>query len=233
MNIRDKIEKLLALAADQGATEHEAQTAIEMATALATKHSIDLTALHPGATPPGAVELDIEVTSPGHYPWYLQVGAACCKLYGGRCVQNPDENKMHLYATDDVIDAIEMTFDFIIDQIEEWYKKALKERPGMNTRQRTEYRTSFKWAAANRVNQRAYDYQNKMITDDAFAKQQTGHNALVVRENFRQREDEVKAFWKEMGVHLTRGRAVGGKPGAGTRDGAAAGNRVSMHRTLS
>ena len=230
--ISKKIRKLLAVAEDAGATEAEAQTALEMAQALAAKHAIDMAQL----LTPEEQEISrrmMKASSRQGDFWWSRVSVVVYALYPVQVWRQPwgKITEYHVAGSAEFLDAAVDTFSFITAQVERLYKENLPS--GMTQRERANYRKSFKWACATRVMERAQELKRQLTTDNNVAQRHTGQNALVVRESRDELVSNVRDYLKNEGFRFTQARPKRGAHGIGSSDGARAGNDVQFHRGLS
>jgi uncharacterized protein DUF2786 len=150
--IQDKIRKLLRLARDAGASEHEAANALAMASRLMLEHNIS----HIGE------EEDLDPVIKGQWMhvrrkhmWEVRVATATAMLFSCKSAFDEIMGSHYFVGRADNIAVCEETFPWICEQIEELYKEGLKTFRGtLNQKARAEFRKNFKWSAAVRVYRR-------------------------------------------------------------------------------
>lgn len=225
-NIKERIRKLYALANDKAATEDEAATAMRMASGLMAKHGIALSDI--GGEPSKAKKGSKLTEKFDQYEVWLANAAG--HLFGCRCI-TLDGGKQGLYfiGRPDNIEAAEQTLMFLTRQVEAFYKQAL--RPGLTQKARSEFRRTFKVAAASRVQHRVVDLVREMQSSDAAAKGATGSNALVVKGYFDQMFSEADTEMNSI-PNLRTQKARSYRTGSGTQAGFAAGNRVKLRQEV-
>lgn len=194
--IRTRLEAMLRMTQANGATEDEADTAMRLAAALAAKHGIDLDQLaqSTGAPKPKIVRAGKRDAMPIHQAFAARAAA---RLVGVRCVVF-DQGKagFEFVGRESLIEATEELMFWLFRQIEELYKVALAARSQelgrtMTSRERGEFRKTFKPACAHRVFNRAqdiaYDMRHGGTSVDT-------HNALTVQNYFETLEEEIHDF---------------------------------------
>ena len=222
-SIREKIKKLLALANDSGATEAEAESAMEMATALMMKYNL-------------SVDLDEERKTTIRGPhvmsnlddkWHISAASAAAVLYSCRLIVMGGGG-FEFVGRPEAIDSVQDLTMFIVNQIEAQYKKHLPK--GLSVSDRAEFRRTFKLACATKVHSRAWYIMEQLRNDDTKALQFTGSTALVVK---RENELQLKAadeIINSAGLRNTRHR--NSKMGSGTLSGIRAANDVQLNKQL-
>lgn len=225
-NIRERIRKLYALANDKAATEDEAATAMRMALGLMAKHGIELSDI--GGEPSKAKKGT--ALSNRFDPFEIHLANAAGYLFGCKVVTIAmGKEGLYFVGRPDNIEAAEATLLFLTRQVEAFYKAALP--AGMTQRERSEFRRTFKIAAAGRVQQRVRALIRDMQSNDAAAKGATGSNALVVKGYFDQMFSEADAEIAQIaGLRTTKVRDR--KTGSGTSAGYAAGDRVKLRQEV-
>lgn len=214
-----RIRKLLALAKDKGASEHEAATAMSMASALMLKHNIDHV---DDKDAPGFVE---SRKSPIlDQKWHFFLAGAVASLFNCRAVYTNIVVCHSFVGRPANVEAAADTYEYLIEQVELAYKQGLvafKRQMGrIGKSERGEFRQTFKEACALRIYQRVKEIkaaERNVIPD---------HRALVVIDNDREKIDEVLAAGgvkegKEMTLR---------KSGFGTGAGASAANQIQLQK---
>lgn len=216
--IVDRIRKLLRLAKDKGASEAEAASALAKAQELMLQHNIDHV---DDEDKPGIVQGEI---SPDRWDskWHLYIANAVAELFTCRTLWNKQCN-FRFVGMPLNVQAAEVTFPFVIDQIETLYKEGLnafKQQVGkLNQQTRSDFRTTFKEACAMRVLKKAREIlaaRRNQIPD---------HMALVVID---QTMDKIDQMFSTMGTK-TKSVAVR-RSGFGTGAGYAAGDQVELSK---
>lgn len=219
-HIKEKITKLLRLANDKGATEAEAAQAMAMAAALMAKYGVEVSLREDG---------DDEATIRGDWfmggdrKWHIIVGDTVCYLYFCKYVVRRQTGEFQFVGRPDVIAAAEMTFTWLVQQVERLYKECLPK--GMSKAVRAEYRRTFKEACANRMRYRAWQILEALRNDDNLALEATGSKALVVKNAREQAINEAAEILKGQTKALTLKKS---STGIGTRFGDAAGQLVQL-----
>lgn len=220
--IKDKITKLLRLVADKGATEAEAMQAAQMASALMMKYGVEVALTEDGEEATirgdwfGAGEYDKK--------WHIIIAHTVQYLYFVRFVVRRSSGEFQFVGRPDVVDAAEMTFKWLCEQVERNYKTFLPR--GLSKATRAEYRRTFKEACATRMRYRAWQILEAMRNDDALAIEATGSKALVVMKA----RDEALAEAADLMKDCTSLTLKQSSTGVGTRFGDAAGNAVQLDR---
>jgi len=218
-SIRIKVRKLLAMAADAGASDNEKAFAMRKAQQLIEEHNIIL-----------GEEADadsIEVVKGGRfgvglkYPYHRVVAQQVAYLYDCRHMFWSNGRDGHAFwGMSHQVEAAEETFVWVIAQIEDLYRIALKAFDGgLGKSQRAELRSSFKDACAAKVAQRIHD----IIAQ----RDQTGRHsrALVVVETATHKVDEMI---KAENVKTKKLPAL--RQGFGTIAGYNAGDQVQIQK---
>lgn len=222
--IKGKIKKLLNLANDKGANEHEAERAMEMASALMMKYNITLDPEDTDST-----EVTESSITQLPEPWHTVLASASAYLYGCKVIQYPKQGMTFVGRAENQ-DAAIQTLLFLASQVEAHYKMNLPK--GLTKGDRAEYRRTFKYACANRVYHRAKEIMQQFRDNDAKAIEYTGSTALVVMQTMDQLIAECKTFMDELpGLRDTRPTIR--KSGSGTFDGFKAGDKVQLNRAVS
>jgi hypothetical protein len=131
----------------------------------------------------------------------------------------------------DNIDAAQMTYQFLCEQIEALYKHSLPK--GLTQRERAKYRKEFKFTASLRVYNRACEIIRSMRAGEQI--EGTGSTALVVVSQLKQLEAEVNDFLSQVvGGKEVKGRSVTIKEFTqGVADGRRAGDKVQLNKVVS
>lgn len=234
-DILDKIRKLMAMAdKNSGATEAEMETAMGMAQALMMKHAISEDALevHEAGVDRHWVEDD-----DGHYYafdiWAIPLAGAAGALNLVQMWRSRSGNdvKFSFVGRKDACVAADLMLRTLAREVERLYKLNLPR--GLDKRDRAEYRRNFKFACATRIQQRAWEMERLLRTDDRKAKEMTGSTALVVVSTIKQRMDEINQW---VAVQYPKGGKVA-KPtkrryGYGSADGLRAGDHAKIREEL-
>lgn len=215
--IRDRIRKLLALAKNN-TNEHEANAALARAQEMMVEYGVNEV-----GDDPESIEVIRGDYMNGTFraAWHFQVASAVARLYGCRNFFTTGKHKgLHGFAgMPHQIEAAEETFLWIVDQIEEYYKQALKAFDGgLSKTQRVELRASFKDAAASRIQVRV----SKILND----RRPTG-TALVVVDTV---QEKVNEMFNEAGIKERSLPAL--RDGFGTGAGFNAGGLVRIQKEV-
>ena len=217
-NIKDKIRKLLAVAHDKGASEEEAATAMRLAMTLMARHGIEQSQL--GAEKP-KVHVDA-ATSEAVKKYELRVAQAAGILYGCNIlIKNYGKDGFHWVGRPANIEAAELTYPWLLDQVEALYKASLPK--GLSQTDRSEYRRTFKAACAERICMRAINLVKNPTAIE-------GSTALVVQGYFDELTAENRSAIESQ--FKTRPMRMSFRLGNGSIDGARAGERVKLRQEV-
>jgi len=214
--IGDKIRKLLALARDKGASEHEALQALEMATRLMMQHGIEERDLNNTTIGAGSI---LESTKRYH----MICANVAAELCGVIPVFNYDRLSFRFTGRSENIEGAAAMYEFVVQQVELLYKISLPR--GLSQSERAEFRRTFKEACAMRVYARAQAIINAVSSERG--------NALVVIDHRKQLRSEAEEMIKKAGGTHEKSQAISIKPTVGAVLGVQAGNSVKLHRGVS
>lgn len=211
-DVVEKIRKLLRLAKDKGATESEANVALEMAQRLMLQHNIkdveEKREVH-------AVKGEWMHCDRGQR-WELWIAGSVAKLFNCRVVQLVSLGAHQFVGKPENIEVAGETFLWVCGQVEALYKEALRTYGRSLGRQgRADLRRSFKEACASRINQRV----NEIVA--AARNSIPDHMALVVI-------DQSLAAASELIANVPSRKSRPIRHGIGTVAGYEAGNRVQL-----
>lgn len=218
---RTLVRKLLAMASDPGASDNERGVAMAKAQRLIEEHNIELGDLD-------NFEETIKVVQGDRFavkwklPYHRVVFGAVAELYECRHLMwKLGANGHSFWGMSHQVEAAEETAIWIIAQIEDLYRVALKAFDGqLSKTQRAELRASFKDAAAARVVQRIFEIiAQRRINRDS--------RALVVVNTAKQKLDEMV---KEGDIKSAK--AVALREGFGTGAGYNAGAYVQIQKGM-
>lgn len=192
--IKNKLEALLRMTEKNGATEDEAATAMALAAAIAAKRGIDLAAINSDAPKPKLTRKRFQDETPIHQSFCARAAA---HLMG--VAFDERSTGFEFIGREELVEGAEQIMFWLFRQVEDLYKQALQARSielgrTMTTKERGEFRKTFKPACAKRVHERASDLMHRMKRDERTAQQATGQNALVVAGYFRTLEMEINDF---------------------------------------
>jgi hypothetical protein len=209
-NIVAKIKKLLALANDEAATENEAAVALAKARQLMLDNHIeDLPEDAPERVVAfGAVHEGMTQT------WMVYCGIAAARLYGCKLMTFGGRDRWQLVGTQEKMQLAEMTYDYLVGEIEKRYKLALrvlKAAQDVNPRIRAELRQSFKNAAAQVIMQRVQQIIAAQATpSNARALVVVDQDAAAADQLLKDRGCKTKAVaLKSEGIGTFAGREAG------------------------
>jgi len=224
INTINKIKKLLAVAqAGSGATENEAATAMEFASALMLKHNIEVQL--DADDDEGAIE---GMWHQGYDEiWHIQCASAAGFLYYCRPLIRRSLGEIQFIGRADNISACEETLKFLVAEVERLSNAYLPK--GLSKIDRANYRSTFKMACAMRLAARAWAIMETLRNDDAKAIAATGSKALVVVQTIDALLAEADAM---MGNDVKTMTVRPRKAGLGTHDGRAAGNSVQLQKQV-
>ena len=219
VKIIERIRKLLAMARDKGASENEAAFALATAQRLMLEHDIQ------------NVEDQIEPEAiRGNWmgvhrddKWERLVASSVAHMFNCRSVFNGRGD--HQFAGKPAnIEACEVTFTWVCEQVEQLYKVGLssfKRRMGrLSKAERGEFRQTFKEACALRIWHRVAEIVA------AARNEIPAHRALVVI-------DQSLAAADELLSHVKQGKALKvRRSGFGTGAGLAAGDQVKLRNEV-
>lgn len=218
--IIDRIRKLLALARDKAASEHEAATAMAMASDLMIKYNVDHV---DDADAPGVIEGSY-TTEKFDQKWHSFMHTSIATLYDCRGLVQRGHRKF--VGRPFNVAAAEETWPFVLEQVEALYKSSLRAFKGemgkLSKEQRGEFRQTFKEACALRIWRKVSEIkaaQKNMIP---------GHKALVVIDSLK---DELDAHFAEKEYGKGRQLQVR-RSGFGTGAGLAAGDSINLNRRM-
>src|SRR5690606_36132948 len=178
--IKERILKLLALARDAGATEHEAALALAKAQQLAAQHALDLESMQAVNTGPNIV-VDRSKEIYQNRPYVIHLASAAAELYFGQALFRNVAGELAFtwVGTPDNIQFAKATFEWLYLQTETWYKQELPR--GLSVSRRAQFRRNFKWACSLRLRSRVKEMKLKLPS---------GSRALVVVDTLRAAADD-------------------------------------------
>ena len=214
--IIEKIRKLFALAANDGATGAESENAMRMANALLSKHSLEMSQLTGHDETVFCTFAEYNLKTPGN----MSIISAVCKLYNCRIVfdYNWPEPKSLIIGTG----ANRMTTTIVIDQLIDQVKKECKGKSA-----------AFKQGAGMGL----HDVVNKILDERRADKTEIlPGTGIMVLDQMQQQKAAADAFVDENFKGLTRtkrkssnaeGRAYGNGLNPGARVGGEGQRRLS------
>lgn len=225
-NIKSKIKKLLSIAYNTAATEHEAESAMTMATSLMAKYNLQVDLSDEEVKPKSG---EIRCTQKALDSWEKLMVSTSATLYQCTSIVYGNGGYRFIGRTHSV-EAAEMTYEYLVEQINRLYKASLP--TGLSVSDRAEYRRTFKWACAVRVHLRAKALLESLRSNDDKALEYTGSKALVIVQSFDQQLDEARTFMDAEFPDLRPVIQRSKKAGTGTRDGRLAGEQIKLNREL-
>lgn len=226
--IKEKILKLLAVANNSGATEAEASTAMELASALMMKHNIEIDPESSYEVSIGAGPIELVGFNE---PWHEVCSSASAMLYTCQNVTClPLGKGFYFVGRKDNCEAAMITLAFIIQQIERLYKEHLPK--GLTKSQRAEFRRTFKYSCAQRVLQRCWSLRESFKRGDDKAVKAIGLNSLVIIQSTELMLKEAQDFCEKTLGPPNQRKSHNPKVGSGTIAGWRAGDTVQLHKKV-
>lgn len=248
--IREKIKGLLRLASNEGATEAEAESAMNAALALMAKYQITV----------NLDEANDEKTIAGDWqkggwvqPWHIYAAMATALLYSCESVIGTDEKytpgkgyrevrsgAFQFIGRESAVEMCALTLPWIIAQVEQLYRAELRaamsllEAEGASAKKRqgyrAEFRKTFKADCIMTVYHRVWGMKSAAKKSDAAAIEFGATNALSLINKEEQLKQEIKD--KKTSMDLIPAKVSAPSYGVGSERGAAAGNRVQLNHTI-
>lgn len=219
-NIRSKIRKLLAMAGDVAASENERAFAMKKAQELIEEHNIEMGSIEDAADHVVLTKGSIFVKNM-KYPYHRLIGAWVAKLYDCQHFIYKDVGGHSYWGANHSVEAAEETFLWVVAQVEDLYRLALKAFDGELTKsQRAELRASFKDAAAQRIAERIH----RILVERSRSRDS---RALVVVDTIAAKiQEEIAAN------EIKKAKQVALREGFGTNAGYQAGELVKIQRDI-
>jgi hypothetical protein len=150
----DRVRKILRLARDRGASEHEAASAMEMASRIMLEHGLtDSDVEEPEELAFQSRPLAADET------WKILVGSCCGALHACRVLRAASEEGrtvvMFLGRRTNV-ETAEETHEFLVDQIQRSYEEKVRELQWARTPRPPDFEETFKDAMAMKLIDRAW-----------------------------------------------------------------------------
>ena len=189
--LTEKIQKLLNLSRDAGATENERATALKFATKLMDKHNINAIDAEEFENDPrdkGSVLI-------GSHPWKASVFDAIGTMYGCKMWRTKGPTgKIFIIGTESVRNIVTLMGDYVIDSIE----KESRYIPTSGKRAST----SFKNGAASGL----YDQVHNIIEARKAGDEEIPEEKALVLASFYETEQEKNDdFFASLGMTLQKG----------------------------
>lgn len=214
-NVMDKIRKLLRLANDAGATEHERDVALTFAQKLMLQHNIKDVEEKREVHAIFGSWMDVDKGD----EWEIVAASAAATLYSCRALHT-DKGAHQFVGKPENTEACGYTFLYICSQIEVLYKEALRHYDGrLGKSGRAELRRTFKYSCALKVLRRCREIVAKARNEIP------QHMALVVI-------DQSLAAADELIKDVKKSKSRGKKAGIGSHAGWMAGDRVQLQGTV-
>ena len=221
---RDKIEKLLNLSRNAGATEDEAATALKMATMIMLKNGITEESMMGHVPGMNETVLGTYAKNKVHLNLLLSCVAALAivkSFYRGYrkdtayCVVGDSTSR----------DNAQYLWDYLYAQVEAQYKIHLT--PGMSVSDRANFRRTFKHACSGRLSIRCSEIMANMKVDNPV----TGKELMVV-EYTGQKLAKISDWMSNNGYNVRTVKSRGKKSGRGTVAGWAAGDQIKIREEM-
>lgn len=181
-----KIRKLLEMSIENGATEAEAETAMNMATMLMIKYGIDNPRINSDI---GEFVVD---EAKKREPWLVNLTAATAILCGCDYFSRVGSKACFyvIIEQDGNRESAQALYDYLKTQVGFWYKVNLPR--GLTKTKRAEFRRNFKYACAGRVRTKAREIVDQLKKYDG---DETGR-ALIVSTHYENKLNDI-AKWME------------------------------------
>lgn len=239
--ITRKIQALLNLAQNAGATEAEAANAAAKASAIAMKYGIDLAAVQTGgaskAIPVGSAEV-FRADKYEAWVWDLLAGLAHANACKPFFINFGYAVSYNVVGSEVAVITIRSMMTYLEAAVLRLNRQAVSGR-GLTMPQRRAFRAGFRTACARRIYRRIVDAFEATRTKDDAAKAAVGSTALVVADYWQKQIAEIDAWMAEnmgdMKTRKSRSRdlsTVSHHEVAGAIAGKAAGDRVSLDAQL-
>lgn len=239
--IVEKIKKLLALAGDGGATEEEAATAAQMASALAIKYSIDLAAVQlSGKQVEREGVMDETVYESDKYePWVASLIHGLTELNGGTFYFSNWGTSVHyrVIGKPTALAVIRLTIPYLVKSVKRLNTEAVK-KYGFTMEQRRAFRAGFRQSCASRLYERMKAKAEEMRTKDEVAQKTTGSTALVVLNHFEQDARDIQVWMEQQGYKFKTRKSAARKAiktegMIGRHEGYRAGDKIGIDPQVS
>lgn len=226
---KDLVRKLLALANNAGATDHEADAFMTRAASIMAAYNIRETELAPETPSIGRL-----IITGQHWDiWVMSLVSASATLNacdGATFVYKHDVTGAEFVGREMNREAAKAMLFYLVEQVEREYKAALPR--GLSQHERAEFRRTFKLACSRRISTRASNIIYAMKTNNDVAKASTGSTALVVSHSFDEQREEIKEWMNQEGLQWKTRKSRGTRWGNGSEAGRAAGDRIQLQAQL-
>jgi hypothetical protein len=194
--ILTKVQKLLNLGTNTGATEGERENALRMAHNLLIKHNLSMEDLDELKTLEERIDLPYEAWS---MLWSGQLAVSIsrlflCKVYKGNKI-NGTKAQLHFVGRVSNVTTAKMMHEYLVNSILKECRKNWKHNLAPESR-------SFSLGASSKIFQRVMELMEKPSEEIL----STG-TALAVVQIYKAEEEANSAFLKSVGVNLIKGKA--------------------------
>ena len=220
-NIVEKIQKLLNLSKNEGATENERAVALKMANGFMDKYNISrIDAKNFSDDPRGTSEIPI-----GAAPWRSAVFAAIGKLYGAKVWRTKGAGGMaFILATESTRDVVIVMGEYAIDSIELEARTLLQDGGGKRAT------SSFRNGAASGLFSQVNDILEEREKGSIEVSQEKG---LVLKSFYLQEAYKNKTWFKEnLGFQLSKAAPRRISDGEAYGRGMSHGKNISLNSQL-
>lgn len=242
-----RVRKMMKLAEDAGATEHERDTAMKMVHATLAKYNIEMSQVSASEEQEKRGQLNKPFLGK---PWAIQIASAVARMYfchyhyhtlGGNA--GPTQKAMHVFVGlhSNVTTAQEMA-QFVVESV----NKEAQRYQRANGLGYADYR-AFAQGAAARIRQRAAEIEHAAKTKGVEAVQTPVDDeptspaapaipgtALVIASLYQKEDDANKAYLEQLKITLKpgRGQTVDMSRDRSRRAGVEYGSKVSLHTQI-
>jgi hypothetical protein len=237
--IIEKVKKLLALSANAGATEGEAENAATMASAICLKYGLDMAAIQKSNMTQGAqpgMTDGVVFVADKYEQWVWLLVAGVAELNGAKAyyVNWATSVRYYVIGRPMVIEVAKMTVEYLFGAVRRLNTQAVKNYEAINTPAlRRDFRAGFRIACASRLYQRMVARKEEMRARDDVAKAATGSTALVVADHFAREETAIMQWMEEQGFKVKEKKAKApnmksNESFLGMSEGNKAGNKIGL-----
>lgn len=227
----EKVKKLLALS--QSPNEHEASAAAEKAQALLAEYNIALSEVETTSDKEDDMVMEGGVTT-SSYPWQRTLSAAVAQMYLCKSFymtyRGKGKDEHFFVGAKHNVDVAKMMFVYLVETIDRLAKEGARSVPD---KERSPYRTTFRVAASQRVQNRIYVRIQEAKSGQMKASS-GGSNLPALAslyDSWRQRNDEF--LKQQLGQELrTKTSKMSILHGKGLADGRAAGERIGLDQQV-
>lgn len=215
----DRIRKLFALS-QKNSNPHEAAEAMRKARAMMHEHGINDADLNvaqgPGVSP---------ILHPDHH-WMIVCYRAAALIYGAVVIEDP-KGRMIIVGREHIRDAVQVTGEYLVDQVEHWYKTALKTFT-LTKSERAVFRRDFKETAAMGLYFRADDMSKSDMIEPSNSRE------LTIVSEAKQHAQEARNYYEgNHGAVVVRQETLKWKESLGNILGAEAADHIKLKQEVS